>query len=101
MLIDILPFADKMPPKATVPRTLVNEKAMRRWLKEAGGDPNAQSSMPISNQPAVSANERRKKQKLDAQGEQQSDLKAKEDAPVTKTIPTHPPSSLLPHQLLL
>ncbi|KAJ1419373.1 hypothetical protein SESBI_15122 [Sesbania bispinosa] len=28
---------DKMPPKADVPRTLVNEKAMRRWLKKAGG----------------------------------------------------------------
>ncbi|KAJ1415547.1 heme oxygenase-like [Sesbania bispinosa] len=33
---------DKMPPKANVPRTLVNEKAMRRWLKEAGGEPDGQ-----------------------------------------------------------
>ncbi|KAJ1395224.1 hypothetical protein SESBI_33595 [Sesbania bispinosa] len=34
---------DKMPPKATVPRTLVNEKAMRRWLKEAGGEPDGEN----------------------------------------------------------
>ncbi|KAJ1390493.1 hypothetical protein SESBI_37394 [Sesbania bispinosa] len=35
---------DKMPPKADVPRTLVNEKATRRWLKKAGGDPGGQGS---------------------------------------------------------
>ncbi|KAJ1403216.1 hypothetical protein SESBI_27491 [Sesbania bispinosa] len=54
-----------MPPKADVPRVLVNEKSMRHWLKKAGGDPGAQSS---EKQPAVSTNERRKKQKLDVQG---------------------------------
>ncbi|KAJ1441950.1 hypothetical protein SESBI_01160 [Sesbania bispinosa] len=45
---------DKMPPKATVPRTLVNEKAMRRWLKEAGGEPDGQNAGGNVNQPAVS-----------------------------------------------
>ncbi|KAJ1420836.1 putative girdin-like [Sesbania bispinosa] len=63
---------DKMPPKATVPRTLVNEKAMRRWLKEAGGEPDGQNAGGNVNQSAVSTSERRKKQKLDVQGENQS-----------------------------
>ncbi|KAJ1405791.1 hypothetical protein SESBI_25554 [Sesbania bispinosa] len=49
---------DKMPPKEDVPRVLVNEKSIRRWLKKAGGDPGAQGS---ENQPPASTNERRKK----------------------------------------
>ncbi|KAJ1422320.1 hypothetical protein SESBI_13145 [Sesbania bispinosa] len=53
---------DKMPPKADVPRVLINEKAMRRWLKKAGGDSGAQTS---GGNPTSSTNERRKKQKLD------------------------------------
>ncbi|KAJ1380863.1 hypothetical protein SESBI_45671 [Sesbania bispinosa] len=36
---------DKMPPKADVPRVLVNEKSMRRWLKKARGDPGAQGDV--------------------------------------------------------
>ncbi|KAJ1440012.1 hypothetical protein SESBI_02243 [Sesbania bispinosa] len=79
---------DKMPPKATVPRTLVNEKAMRRWLKEAGGEPDGQGAGATSHpQPDVSTSERRKKQRLDTQGEQQSKLKTKQDDPTTTTIP--------------
>ncbi|KAJ1427241.1 hypothetical protein SESBI_09904 [Sesbania bispinosa] len=73
-----------MPPKATVPRTMVNEKAMRRWLKEAGGKPDGATS---HQQPDVSTSERRKKQRLDTQGEQQSKLKTKQDDPTTTTIP--------------
>ncbi|KAJ1379052.1 LFI-1 protein [Sesbania bispinosa] len=46
---------DKMPPKATVPRTVVNEKAMRRWLKEAGGEPDGQNTGGNVNQSAVSS----------------------------------------------
>ncbi|KAJ1400860.1 hypothetical protein SESBI_29159 [Sesbania bispinosa] len=79
---------DKMPPKATVPRTLVNEKAMRRWLKEAGGEPDGQGAGATSHPQAdVSTSERRKKQRLDAQGEQQSKLKTKQDDPTTTAIP--------------
>ncbi|KAJ1438216.1 hypothetical protein SESBI_03113 [Sesbania bispinosa] len=65
-----------MPPKAEVPRVLVDEKAMRRWLKKAGGDPGFQ---PNENQPAVSTTERRKKQKLDTQGDSQSKIKPTEE----------------------
>ncbi|KAJ1440115.1 putative Zn-dependent peptidase [Sesbania bispinosa] len=75
-----------MPPKADVPRVLVNEKAMRRWLKKAGGDPGAQGS---ENQPAASNNERRKKLKLDTQGDAQSVKKvANEEQTIVKVIPT-------------
>ncbi|KAJ1405739.1 hypothetical protein SESBI_25652 [Sesbania bispinosa] len=82
---------DKMPPKATVPRTLVNEKAMRRWLKEAGGEPDGQGAGATSHpQPDVSISERRKKQRLDTQGEQQSKMKTKQDDPTTTTIPNQP-----------
>ncbi|KAJ1392663.1 hypothetical protein SESBI_35620 [Sesbania bispinosa] len=62
-----------MPLKADVPRVLVNEKCMRRWLKKAGGDPGAQSS---ENQPTVSTNERRKKQKLDVHGPEGGEVKS-------------------------
>ncbi|KAJ1385325.1 hypothetical protein SESBI_41747 [Sesbania bispinosa] len=51
---------DKMPPKAEVPWVLVDEKAMRRWLKKVRGDPGFQ---PSENQLAVSTTERRKKKK--------------------------------------
>ncbi|KAJ1376950.1 hypothetical protein SESBI_49393 [Sesbania bispinosa] len=82
---------DKMPPKATMPRTLVNEKAMRRWLKEAGGEPDGQGAGATSHpQPDVSISERRKKQRLDTQGEQQSKMKTKQDDPTTTTIPNQP-----------
>ncbi|KAJ1415524.1 hypothetical protein SESBI_17951 [Sesbania bispinosa] len=67
-----MPDQDKMPPKANIPRTLVNEKAMRRWLKEAGGEPDGQNAGGDANRPAVSTSERRKKQKLDVLGEHQS-----------------------------
>ncbi|KAJ1426767.1 hypothetical protein SESBI_10017 [Sesbania bispinosa] len=84
---------DKIPPKADVPQTLVNEKAMRRWLKKAGGDPGAQAS---ENQPTASTNERRKKQKLDVQGDAQSKIKATEEkhhvVKVTPTIPQPQPN---------
>ncbi|KAJ1376752.1 PPM-type phosphatase domain [Sesbania bispinosa] len=53
---------DKMPPKTSVPQVITNEKALRRWLKKVGVDPNAPGS---ENQTTASANERRKKQKLD------------------------------------
>ncbi|KAJ1438228.1 hypothetical protein SESBI_03125 [Sesbania bispinosa] len=77
-----------MPPKADVPRVLVNEKSMRRWLKKAEGDPGAQGS---ENQPAASTNERRKKQKLDVQGDAQSKKKeANEEQPIAKVTPTPP-----------
>ncbi|KAJ1437529.1 hypothetical protein SESBI_03521 [Sesbania bispinosa] len=52
-----------MPPKATVPQVITNEKALRRWLKKAGVDPSAPTS---DMQTAIPTNERRKKQKLDA-----------------------------------
>ncbi|KAJ1398462.1 hypothetical protein SESBI_31062 [Sesbania bispinosa] len=88
---------DKMPPKATVPRTLVNEKAMRRWLKEAGEEPDGQGVGATSNQqPAVSTSERRKKQRLDTQGEQQSKLKTKQDDPTTTTIPNQSSQQPIP-----
>ncbi|KAJ1440646.1 hypothetical protein SESBI_01712 [Sesbania bispinosa] len=75
-----------MPPKADVPRTLVNEKAMRRWLKKAGGDPSAQAS---GGNPTSSTNERRKKQKLDVRGDAQSMMKpADEKQPEVKEMPT-------------
>ncbi|KAJ1399215.1 hypothetical protein SESBI_30492 [Sesbania bispinosa] len=79
---------DKMPPKVDVPRTLVNEKAMRRWLKKAGGDPGAQAS---ESKPASSTNERRKKQKLDVQGDAQSKMKSTEEKqPVVQVTPPIP-----------
>ncbi|KAJ1409920.1 hypothetical protein SESBI_22391 [Sesbania bispinosa] len=82
---------DKMPPKATVPRTLVNEKAMRRWLKEAGGEPDGQNTSGNVNQPAVSTNERRKKQKLDVQGENQSKPTTTEAGPTKPVVQNVPP----------
>ncbi|KAJ1430692.1 hypothetical protein SESBI_07517 [Sesbania bispinosa] len=54
---------DKMPPKATVPQVITNEKALRRWLKKAGVDPSAPTS---EMQTAIPTNERMKKQKFDA-----------------------------------
>ncbi|KAJ1424588.1 hypothetical protein SESBI_11541 [Sesbania bispinosa] len=89
-------LVDKMPPKADVPRVLVNEKSMRRWLKKAGGDLGAQS---FENQSAVSTNERRKKQKLDVHGDTQSKKNvANEEQPV-KVTPTacQPQASINPH----
>ncbi|KAJ1377004.1 hypothetical protein SESBI_49336 [Sesbania bispinosa] len=77
-----------MPPKAEVPRVLVDEKAMRRWLKKVGGDPGFQ---PNENQPAVSTTERRKKQKLDTQGDAQSKIKPTEEKQTAvKTISSVP-----------
>ncbi|KAJ1440660.1 hypothetical protein SESBI_01726 [Sesbania bispinosa] len=88
---------DKMPPKATVPQVITNEKALRRWLKKAGIDPSAPTS---DMQTAIPTNERRKKQKLDASiGNQQMETaggatptKATEDvrSASQQTIP--PPS---------
>ncbi|KAJ1427895.1 hypothetical protein SESBI_09280 [Sesbania bispinosa] len=81
---------DKMPPKADVPRTLVNEKAMRRWLKKVGGDPGGQGSENLANQSANSTTERRKKQKLDVLGDAQSKQNAtneEQPAKVTLTAP--------------
>ncbi|KAJ1442209.1 hypothetical protein SESBI_01025 [Sesbania bispinosa] len=79
-----------MPPKATVPKVITNEKALRRWLKKAGVDPSAPSS---ENQTAAPANERRKKQKLDTprDNQQQMDtvgdaMETHLDAPPAKTI---------------
>ncbi|KAJ1416856.1 hypothetical protein SESBI_17011 [Sesbania bispinosa] len=47
---------DKMPPKVEVPRVLVDEKAMRRWLKKAGGDPEQTgATAQPSTQPSASA----------------------------------------------
>ncbi|KAJ1425143.1 hypothetical protein SESBI_11258 [Sesbania bispinosa] len=78
---------DKMPPKADVPRTLVNEKAMRRWLKKAGGDPGGQGSENLANQHANSTTERRKKEKLDVLGDAQSKQNAtNEEQPVKVTL---------------
>ncbi|KAJ1443669.1 hypothetical protein SESBI_00263 [Sesbania bispinosa] len=78
---------DKMPPKADVPRTLVNKKAMRRWLKKVGGDPGGQGSENLVNQPANSTTERRKKQKLDVLGDAQSKQNAtNEEQPAKATI---------------
>ncbi|KAJ1417831.1 putative kinesin-like protein KIF9 [Sesbania bispinosa] len=82
---------DKMPPKATVPRTVVNEKAMRCWLKEAGGEPDGQNTGGNVNQPAVSINERRKKQKLDIQGENQSKPTTTEAGPTKTVVQNVPP----------
>ncbi|KAJ1404885.1 hypothetical protein SESBI_26287 [Sesbania bispinosa] len=85
------PLDYKMPPKATVPRTLVNEKAMRRWLKEAGGEPDGQNTGGNVNQPMVSTNERRKKQKLDVQGENQSKPTTTEAGPTKPAVQNVPP----------
>ncbi|KAJ1400650.1 hypothetical protein SESBI_29341 [Sesbania bispinosa] len=62
-----------MPPKANVPRTLVDENSMKRWLKKARGDPAAQAS---EGKPTSSTTEQRKKQRLDAKGDAQSKLKS-------------------------
>ncbi|KAJ1409045.1 hypothetical protein SESBI_23069 [Sesbania bispinosa] len=81
---------DKMPPKADVPRTPVNEKAMRRWLKKAGGDPGGQGSENLANQPANSTTERRKKQKLDVLGDAQSKQNATNKEQLAKATLTAP-----------
>ncbi|KAJ1402240.1 hypothetical protein SESBI_28135 [Sesbania bispinosa] len=66
-----------MPPKATVPQVITNEKALRRWLKKAGVDPSAPGS---ENQTAAPANERRKKQKLDTSRDNQQQMDTVGDA---------------------
>ncbi|KAJ1384483.1 Protein priB, partial [Sesbania bispinosa] len=73
-----------MPPKADVPRTLVNEKAMRLWLKKAGGDPGGQGSEGQANQPANSTTERRKKLRLDVHGDAQSKQNDTNEEPTAK-----------------
>ncbi|KAJ1404468.1 hypothetical protein SESBI_26568 [Sesbania bispinosa] len=65
-----------MPPKVDVPQNLVDEKAMRRWLKKAGGDPGVQGS---EGKPTSSTTKRRKKQNLDAHGDAQSKMKPGRD----------------------
>ncbi|KAJ1399984.1 hypothetical protein SESBI_29962 [Sesbania bispinosa] len=87
---------DKMPPKANVPRTLVNEKAMRRWLKEAGGEPDGQGAGGNANQSAVSTSERLKKQKLDGQGETQSMPKTAQEGPTKTAVQNVPPQQPTP-----
>ncbi|KAJ1420647.1 hypothetical protein SESBI_14222 [Sesbania bispinosa] len=67
-----------MPPKTSVPQVSTNEKALRRWLKKVGVDPNAPNSEIQTTAPA---NERRKKQKLDtSRGNQQQQTKTVGDA---------------------
>ncbi|KAJ1382088.1 hypothetical protein SESBI_44551 [Sesbania bispinosa] len=67
-----------MPPKTSVPQVITNEKALRRWLKKAGVDPNAPNSEIQATAPA---NERRKKQKLDtSRGNQQQQTETVGDA---------------------
>ncbi|KAJ1389513.1 hypothetical protein SESBI_38248 [Sesbania bispinosa] len=69
---------DKMPPKTSVPQVITNDKALRRWLKKVGVDPNAPNS---EIQDTALANERRKKQKLDtSRGNQQHQTEIVGDA---------------------
>ncbi|KAJ1423159.1 hypothetical protein SESBI_12601 [Sesbania bispinosa] len=69
---------DKMPPKTLVPQVITNEKALRRWLKKVGVDPNAPNSEIQATAPG---NERRKKQKLDtSRGNQQQQTETVGDA---------------------
>ncbi|KAJ1378911.1 hypothetical protein SESBI_47355 [Sesbania bispinosa] len=82
---------DKMPPKADVPRTLVNEKAMRRWLKKAGGEPDGRATGGNVNQPTISTIERRKKPRLDDPGETQSKVKTTQESPAKTIIQNIPP----------
>ncbi|KAJ1397228.1 hypothetical protein SESBI_31962 [Sesbania bispinosa] len=68
-----------MPPKADVPRALVDEKSLRRFLKKARGDSATQAS---EDKLVFSTTEQRKKQKLGAQGDAQSKLKTHEEVQV-------------------
>ncbi|KAJ1398526.1 hypothetical protein SESBI_31004 [Sesbania bispinosa] len=92
-------YLDKMPPKANVPRTLVNEKAMRRWLKEAGGEPDGQNAGGDANRPTVSTSERRKKQKLNVLGEHQSKPTTTEVGPVKPPVQNIPPQQPTPRAI--
>ncbi|KAJ1428969.1 hypothetical protein SESBI_08690 [Sesbania bispinosa] len=64
--------------------------------KEAGREPDGQGAGGNANQPAVSTSERRKKQKLDGQGETQSMPKTTQEGPTKMAIQNVPPQQPTP-----